>query len=115
MIDASEFARVFPDAHEHQDSSLHSSENRDKKPFEQSALQAEVQLLRETVADLRADKAKLNERLDHADQERTRLLKVVEAQNEQMRLLADQRPRPRERRGLLGWLGFHNRGRGESV
>jgi hypothetical protein len=43
----------------------------DEKAVEQSALAAETQILRETVAELRADKAKLNERLDHAEQERS--------------------------------------------
>ena len=96
MIDASEFARVFPNAH----SSRNSSENSDEKPFEQSALATETQVLREALAELKADKAKLNERLDQAERERERLLKLIESQTEQMRLLTDQRP---ARRPWLPW------------
>ena len=106
MIDASEFARVFPDTHKPQAS----SQNSDEKPFEQSVLAAETQILRETVAELKADKAKLNERLDHAEQERDRLLKVIKSQNEQMRLLTDQQlrkqlnPSEQKARRRMRWL-----------
>jgi uncharacterized protein YlxW (UPF0749 family) len=96
MIDASEFARVFPNAH----SSQNSSENSDEKPLEQSALATETQVLREALAELKADKAKLNERLDQAERERERLLKLIESQTDQMRLLTDQRP---ARRPWLPW------------
>jgi hypothetical protein len=53
-------------------------------------LLAEVQVLRETVAELRADKTTLDERI-------AQLLKIVETQAEQNRLLTDQRL-PKRRR-----------------
>ena len=88
IIEESEFARAFPDnGHTRVNSSADGSLNSDEMVFEQSenALRAEVQVLRETVAELRADKATLNERVGQ-------LLKIVETQAEQNRLLTDQRP-----------------------
>lgn len=96
MIDASEVARVFPNAHR----SANTAENSDEKPFDRPALATETQVLREALAELKADKAKLNERLDQAERERERLLKLMETQSEQMRLLTDQRP---VRRLWLPW------------
>lgn len=86
MIEESEFARAFPHGFVRVNSSADSSLNSDERAFEQSALLAEVQTLREAVAELRTDKATLNERV-------AQLLKIVEMQAEQNRLLTDQRPK----------------------
>ena len=93
MLEQSEFARVFPESFEQQNSSPNSSTNRDEKAFERNALQGEIQILHEVVVELRADKVMLNERLDRAEQERQKLLQVIETQAEHGRQLTDQRPR----------------------
>jgi hypothetical protein len=90
MIEESEFARAVAGGFVQLNSSPDSSPNSDEKVFEQSALLAEVQVLRETVAELRADKTTLDERV-------AQLLKIVETQAEQNRLLTDQRL-PKRRR-----------------
>jgi hypothetical protein len=90
MIEESEFARAVAGGFVQVNSSPDSSPNSDEKVFEQSALLAEVQVLRETVAELRADKTTLDERV-------AQLLKIVETQAEQNRLLTDQRL-PKRRR-----------------
>jgi hypothetical protein len=90
MIEESEFARAVAGGFVQLNSSPDSSPNSDEKVFEQSALLAEVQVLRETVAELRADKTTLDERI-------AQLLKIVETQAEQNRLLTDQRL-PKRRR-----------------
>ena len=90
MIEESEFARAVAGGFVEVNSSPDSSPNSDEKVFEQSALLAEVRVLRETVAELRADKTTLDERV-------AQLLKIVETQAEQNRLLTDQRL-PKRRR-----------------
>jgi hypothetical protein len=90
MIEESEFARAVAGGFVQVNSSPDSSPNSDEKVFEQSALLAEVQVLRETVAELRADKTTLDERV-------AQLLKIVETQAEQNRLLTDQRPTKRRK------------------
>ena len=43
MLEESEFAHVFPESFEQQNSSPNSSTNRDEKAFERNALQGEIQ------------------------------------------------------------------------
>ena len=51
MLEQSEFARVFPESFEQENSSPNSSANRDEKAFERNALQGEIQILREVVVE----------------------------------------------------------------
>ena len=95
VIEESEFARAVAAGFVQVNSSADGSLNSDEKLFEQSALLAEVQVLRQAVAELRDDKLTLNERV-------TQLLKIIETQAEQNRLLTDQRS-PNRRKWWNPW------------
>ena len=95
VIEESEFAGGDGAGFVQVNSSADGSLNSDEKLFEQSALLAEVQVLRQAVAELRDDKLTLNERV-------TQLLKIIETQAEQNRLLTDQRS-PRRRKWWNPW------------
>jgi hypothetical protein len=95
VIEESEFARAVAAGFVQVNSSADGSLNSDEKLFEQSVLLAEVQVLRQAVAELREDKLTLNERV-------TQLLKIIETQAEQNRLLTDQRS-PRRRKWWNPW------------
>jgi hypothetical protein len=90
-IDASELARVFPDARFEQSDGHarvgHANEHDGRTSNEHSAL-------RELVHELRADKMRLQTELDRAADERARLLTMLGQQTEQIKLLTDQRPVP---------------------
>ena len=95
VIEESEFARAIAAGFVQVSSSADGSLNSDEKLIEQSALLAEAQVLRQAVAELREDKLTLNERV-------TQLLKIIETQAEQNRLLTDQRS-PNRRKWWNPW------------
>lgn len=102
-IDAAELFRVYPPApprgvSETPDETASETIRNPQETGETKALEAELRLLRERLAEK-------DELVADLRQERDRLLRVVEEQAGSMRLLTDQRPDQTVKRGgLFGWL-----------
>jgi hypothetical protein len=101
-IDAAELFRVYPPANTGSVSETPGETAREtirnpQETGETKALEAELRLLRERLAEK-------DELVADLRQERDRLLRVVEEQAGSMRLLTDQREAAPPARGLFGWF-----------
>lgn len=114
-IDEAELHRAFPEARLSEESAALAGPadatprvtlKHDETVSELRTLRLEVQMLRQIVTELQADKAALQARLETTEQqavvERARFLALLEGQT---KLLADQR----QHSGLLSWLSRRER------
>jgi excisionase family DNA binding protein len=105
LIDPAELERVYGSLRSptERDATRDDAEERDATPLRVAALEREVELLREMLAEARSTSERDRRSFE---EERTFLRGMLEKQAEQVKLLTDERQRDRERRSptLFAWF-----------